>query len=122
MATAPSIYEYRSRAEWEQAMREWCEENEPRYFATLWDGQKWVRVEAEGYDHAVRLCTEHDAKLRNPDGFNSHLSYTSCMIAGRWCDGPLPRIPEPAPCRGASVNHLDGGSRDDYRAAGFRRY
>lgn len=27
---APSIYDYSSPAEWEQAMREWCAENEPK--------------------------------------------------------------------------------------------
>jgi hypothetical protein len=27
---APSIYEYQSPAEWEQAMREWCAENEDK--------------------------------------------------------------------------------------------
>lgn len=27
---APSIYEYRNALEWEQAMAEWCAENEPK--------------------------------------------------------------------------------------------
>lgn len=29
MTTAPSIYEYRTEAEWETAMAEWCAEFEP---------------------------------------------------------------------------------------------
>ena len=36
---APSIYEYRSAAEWEQAMQEWCDAFEPRIF---------VQYEADG--------------------------------------------------------------------------
>ena len=27
---APSIYEYKTAQEWEQAMAEWCAENEPK--------------------------------------------------------------------------------------------
>lgn len=35
MEYAPSIYQFRNSLEWEQAIAEWCAENEPKETETL---------------------------------------------------------------------------------------
>lgn len=61
---APSLYEFRTTQEWEQAMQEWCDENEPRYFACWWDynagryGEDMC-VPCDTKEEAFALCEKH---------------------------------------------------------------
>lgn len=98
MNTAPSIYEYRSRAEWEQAMREWCAENEPQHHLHQYD---------EATD-TYRPVFKSDLDL-----FPKH----------QYCPAQPKRYAAPgATPAGHHRDHLDGGSRADYRMSGITRY
>lgn len=61
---APSIYEYSSAAEWEQAMAEWCAENEPRIFAVYVDYSRYAfgeekRVLCDTQQEALEIIRQH---------------------------------------------------------------
>lgn len=72
---APSIYEYSSAAEWEQAMAEWCDENEPQHFLTHIDPQthEESRVFVTRYDTRSRIQFHSEKTFRKycPPGVRS---------------------------------------------------
>lgn len=114
---APSIYEYRNPRDWEKAMADWCQENEPHYFVRYRTAQGWQIEAAETYEAAVARVQE----LTRPGSPRPFVAY---QIGRRW----VAQMPfhhyqaDAAPHREASANHLDGGSRDDYRLAGYHRF
>ena len=99
MAHAPSRYEYRSTAEWQQAMREWCAENEPAH---------------KLYQHDEATDTYRPVFKSDLDLFPKH---QYCPAAPKHYAAPG-TIPAGHP----HADHLDGGSRSDYRMAGYKRY
>lgn len=96
--TAPSIYEYRSISEWRSAMAEWCAENEPKYNISCIDKESGrdVPVFKSSLDlfPKVQFCPQMPKRYSPP----GHQPYGGCP------------------------DHLPGGSRSDYRMAGYRRY
>lgn len=116
MNTAPSIYEYQSTAEWEQAMKEWCEENEPQFVAVYDDGQRDVFQPCTSEQEAREVCAKHN-NLDDPF-FKPYVRKVTgddveiIRPFGQGGEGKTAR----------SIDHLDGGSRADYRMAGITRY
>lgn len=110
MTYAPSIYEYRSEAEWEQAMREWCSENEPK------DGRRYTAKvkDADGRQswHGFDTAEERRAWI----AAHPELAVIRLDVEARYHVPAQPKAPAGAP------DHLDGGSRADYRMAGYNRY
>ena len=98
MNYAPSRYEYRSDLEWETALNEWLAENEPKHNLTKFDPEL-------GHDVPV---------------FASSLDlFPKVQHGPRWTK----RYDRPGhQPRGGCPDHLPGGSRSDYRMAGYRRF
>lgn len=92
MSTAPSRYEFRSSSEWEQAMNEWCSENEYLY------------------------------KVRR-DGKPVYLSALDVFPKRPILPPYVKRYSPPGHHSPFQAGHtLPGGSRGDYRMAGYKRY
>lgn len=64
---APSIYEYRSAADFEQAMREWCDENEPQHII---DGKAITKPYIEAHRPAcgLKVTKRYCSPLSRPAG------------------------------------------------------
>ena len=117
MATyAPSIYEYETDQEWEQAAREWADENEPRYFVLYKDDSgQYVRKPFESRDEAIAFI-----------GMDSANKTLVARVANKFCDKPVfyrPEYPDGdgKPSRWPSGT-LPGGTREEYRALGLTRF
>ena len=126
MATiyAPSQYQFRDTREWEQEMALWLAENEPfwRLKRYNYDRSAWEFIgfdtEAEcvaAYREAIR------EQMRREDTRSPFYEYYSPDRGARTryaAPGTaIPTLPAYRP-----VDKLDGGSRADYRLAGFKRY
>ena len=125
---APSIYEYRSAAEWEAAMNLWCAENEP-YWKLIyydWDARE-VRTRRFDNEMAALAALDRERAIWAKQDTCFHrpsLDFTS--------DGPmghtLSRYDAPTGVRGTcyhpshshfSPEHLSGGTYSEYRALGL---
>ena len=123
---APSVYEFRSEMEWEQAMNEWiAENNEPRYlyWAVLTDQPQYsilARIPANQIQKSFESKEERSAWLAE----NKHLNLVSLSEGSTFPGIVFPKrylAPGANPATGAP-DHLPGGSRSDYRMAGYNRY
>ena len=108
---APSIYEYRSTAEWEQAMAEWCAENEPQDTSFEY-GVKYL----DGYIQRWEWFYTDDLRA---DWIKKHPQFTVIRLTEH---GKIEIKPILHPGKPGAPDHLDGGSRADYRMAGYNRY
>lgn len=116
---APAIYEYRTEAAWETAMAEWCAENEPRieYLCKV-STKRWgdplihSNMYARWYSFPTpelrdKFLAEHpELTLLETTAQGSFFPVAAGVQGGK------PGCPD----------HLPGGSRSDYRMAGYRRY
>lgn len=108
---APSIYEYRSTAEWEQAMAEWCAENEPKDTSIEY-GVQYV-------DGFIRRWRWFYTEALRTDWVKAHPQFQVLRLETQ---GRIETKPVKNPGRPGAPDHLDGGSRADYRMAGYERY
>ena len=107
----PSIYCYRSVKDWEYDMALWCLENEPQdtsiqYGVEYLDGHirrwKWFYTEATRADWMEMYPQFQVLRLETQGRIN------------------VPPVNNPG--KPSAPDHLDGGSRADYRMAGYNRY
>ena len=120
---APSIYEYRSAAEWEQAMQEWCDAFEPRIF---------VQYEADGEKHPCTtfeegrtLCAAYHAehpeshpRIRIEEVTEPHGS-TYIRFDFPYGEEDIEVAPEYYEQK-YRAGDRPGGTRSEYRALGLR--
>ena len=124
MMTAPSRYDYPSDREFEVAMAEWTAENEPTYRVTYWAGESWETRDfpylADAMDfYKERRHEDHLRKDLRPATLQQHFPSPVGHLPSRYFapgDGPA------QVSNYRHIDHLDGGSRADYRMAGYRRY
>lgn len=124
MLTAPSRYNYPSDREFEAAMAEWTAENEPTYRVTYWAGESWQTRDFPYLADAKDFYKErrHDDYLRQDCRravLERHFPSPVGHLPSRYFapgDGPV------QVSNNTHIDHLPGGSRADYRMAGFRRY
>lgn len=113
MNYAPSRYEFKSEQEFQTAMSEWCAENEPQFSVKHRTPEGWVETPFDSEDEAAQAI----ASLSTPE----HRAFICRRVAGKYKEAPKFARPERYyPVK--SIDHLDGGSRDDYRLAGITRY
>lgn len=126
---APSIYEYRSAAEWEQAMREWCAENEPYWKLVYYDWDA-MEVKTQRFDNEMAARAALDRELANWWKMDTcfhrpSLDFTSDGPVGhlrsRYTDPTQPNMI----CKGPSHDPFSpetrsGGTLSEYRALGLR--
>ena len=122
MATyAPSIYAYASRQEWEQAAREWADENEPKepvarisyhaYMTNLPWGNPLRRVLAGQEHNSFDTPEKMNAWIKEMEAKGYELVSTSESV-DNLCDLIRP----------ATERTLPGGTREEYRALGLTRF
>ena len=120
MATyAPSIYEYETSEQWQQAMNEWCEENrEPvvriSYHAYMTDlpwGNPLRRVLAGQEHNSFDTPEQMNAWIKEMEAKGYELIRTSESV-----DNLADLI------RPATERPLPGGTREEYRALGLTRF
>lgn len=122
MATyAPSIYEYATAQEWEQAAREWADENEPKepvarisYHAYMTDlpcGNPLRRVLAGQEHNSFDTPEKMNAWIKEMEAKGYELIRTSESV-----DNLADLI------RPAAERPLPGGTREEYRAIGLTRF
>ena len=122
MATyAPSIYEYATAEQWQQAMNEWCKENEPKepvarisyhaYMTNLPWGNPLRRVLAGQEHNSFKTPEQMNAWIKEMEAKGYELVRTSESV-DNLCD-LIRRRAEAA---------LPGGTREEYRALGLTRF
>lgn len=113
MNYAPSRYQFKSDAEFETAMNEWTAENEPR-----------VRYMCKVSEK------QHGDPLIHSNLYASWKAFYTPEERAAWLaqhpELTLLEVTEDAPCRVVTPRYapadLAGGSRDDYRMAGYRTF
>lgn len=124
MATyAPSIYAYASQQEWEQAAREWADENEPKVptaivkewaiMSPLWYNDRRRRIPEYQVKESFDTITERDAWIREKEAEGLFLVDKGESIEN------LAEILRDVPIHEAP---LWGGTREEYRALGLTRF
>lgn len=122
MATyAPSIYNYATAQEWEQAAREWADENEPKepvaqisyhaYMSNLPWGNPLRRVLAGQEHNSFDTPEKMNAWIKEMEAKGYDLIRTAESV-DNLADLIRPR---------AAVD-LPGGTREEYRALGLTRF
>ena len=122
MATyAPSIYEYATAQEWEQAAREWTDENEPKdpvarisyhaYMTNLPWGNPLRRFLAGQEHNSFDTPEQMNAWIKEMEAKGYELIRTSESV-----DNLADLI------RPAAERPLPGGTREEYRALGLTRF
>lgn len=124
MATyAPSIYEYASQQEWEQAVKEWADENEPKVptaivkewaiMSPLWYNDRRRRIPEYQVKESFDTIAERDAWIREKEAEGLFLVDKGESIEN------LAEILRDIPIHEAP---LWGGTREEYRALGLTRF
>lgn len=113
---APSIYEYQNPVEWEQAMKEWCAENE----------DKTARVEyiavvtgLPDYDPCWRLIDGHACwRFESPEARAEWLAaHPEVHLIPSGLKEEVVNLADLLPVRNECS--LPGGTRSEYRALGL---
>lgn len=117
--TAPSIYEYRDPREWEEAMAEWCAENEPRIeylckVSTKRHGDPLLHSNIYAEWHGFRTPEARAEWLAQ----HPELTLLEVTEQGTFFGVPRPVSGGKPGC----PDHLPGGSASDYRMAGYTRF
>lgn len=124
MATyAPSIYAYASQQEWEQAAREWADENEPKepvaivkewaIMSPLWYNDRRRRIPEYQVKKSFDTIAERDAWICEKEAEGLFLVDKGESIEN------LAEILRDVPIHEAP---LWGGTREEYRALGLTRF
>ena len=122
MATyAPSIYEYETAEQWQQAMNEWAAENEPKepvarisyhaYMTNLPCGNPLRRFLAGQEHNSFKTPEQMNAWIKEMEAKGYELIRTSESV-DNLCDLIRPATERPLP----------GGTREEYRALGLTRF
>lgn len=122
MATyAPSIYAYASQQEWEQAVKEWADENEPKepvarisyhaYMTNLPWGNPLRRLPVGQEHNSFDTPEQMNAWIKEMEAKGYELIRTSESV-DNLCDLIRPATERPLP----------GGTREEYRALGLTRF
>ena len=124
MATyTPSIYEYETAEQWQQAMNEWDDENEPKepvaivkewaVMSPLWYNDRRRRIPEYQVKESFDTIAERDAWIREKEAEGLFLVDKGESIEN------LAEILRDVPIREAP---LWGGTREEYRALGLTRF
>lgn len=124
MATyAPSIYNYATQQEWEQAVKEWADENEPKVptaivkewaiMSPLWYNDRRRRIPEYQVKESFDTIAERDAWIREKEAEGLFLVDKGESIEN------LAEILRDIPIHEAP---LWGGTREEYRALGLTRF
>ena len=119
MSTAPSRYEFRSSSEWEQAMNEWCAENEPRteYLCKVSEKRPGdPLIHSNIYARWMKFYTEQE----RTEWLAQHPELTLLELTAQGVEFKTPRQIQGG--KPGCPDHLPGGSRADYRMAGYTRF
>lgn len=115
---------FRDEREFEQEMALWCAENEPfwRLLRFNYDKRDWEFI---AFDKEAECVEAYNAARREQAAHNdtrkpSYEYYTTDRGARTKYAAPGTENRSKAAYR--PVDHLDGGSRADYRMAGIMRY
>ena len=115
--TPPARYQFSSEAEFDAAMADWCRDFEPRYYANYYDEDAgaWTKVEA--------TREEALAIIQARPGHGGTPAFMSACVADKFIDCPVLHRAEAPAGDGKQMRYngdLPGGSRSDYRAAGYK--
>lgn len=126
MNYAPSRYQFRSDIEFEQAMTEWLYENEPTYMVNYfnYESHQWESREFFFLFEAVafwktRLHEDYIHDSVRKANIDTHYPSSWGVLPTKYlAPGETPEHRRPL----SASSELPGGSRDDYKMAGYNRH